>query len=131
MYFAIVIQLQYSFEYDNWNSFKSWSKNRRTAAKMFIRRFSAVFITATIKNIGGCFQSVREAAVCRIFAKYLGKQRWLSPFKVKLCENSKNRYFTKRSLRVSLPFGLRVNFIFFKDKDRSELVWGKSCEELK
>ena len=25
-------------------------------------------------RIGGCFRSVREAAVCRIFAKYLGKQ---------------------------------------------------------
>ena len=25
-------------------------------------------------HIGGCFRSIREAAVCRIFAKYLGKQ---------------------------------------------------------
>ena len=25
-------------------------------------------------HIGGCFRNVREATVCRIFAKYLGKQ---------------------------------------------------------
>ena len=63
-------------------------------------------------HIGGCFQSVREAAVCRIFANYIGKQTWRSRFKVRLCENSKNSYFPKRPLRVSVPFGLRVIFIF-------------------
>ena len=63
-------------------------------------------------HIGGFFRSVREAAVCRIFAKDPGKQTWWSPFKLKLCENSKNNYFAKGALRVSLPFVLGVSFIF-------------------
>ena len=37
---------------------------------------------------------------------------WWSPFKVKLPKNLKNSYFPKRALHVSLPFGLRVTFIF-------------------
>ena len=49
---------------------------------------------------GGCFQSVCKAAVSRIFAKYLGKEMWWSPFKVKLCKNSENGY----GLRVSVNF---------------------------
>ena len=44
-------------------------------------------------HIGGCFQSVREAAVSRIFTKYLAKQTLQSPFKTKPCENLKNSYF--------------------------------------
>ena len=44
-------------------------------------------------NIGGCFQSVREAALTRTFTKHLAKQTLRSPFKVKLCENLKNSYF--------------------------------------
>ena len=40
-------------------------------------------------HIDGCFQSVREATVSGIFAKYIGKQIWRSSFKVKLCKNSK------------------------------------------
>ena len=83
-------------------------------------------------HIDGCFQSVCEAAVSRIFPKHLGKQTWRSCFKVKLWKNSKNSYFPKRALlRVSLSFGLRVSFIFLQGYRRSELLWGKSCEELK
>ena len=82
-------------------------------------------------HIGGCFQNAREAAVSRIFAKYLAKQTWRSPVQVKLCENSKNSYFPKRALHGTLPFNLRVSFIFRKDIERSKLWWGKSCEELK
>ena len=81
-------------------------------------------------HIDGCFRSIHEAAVCRIFAKYLGKQAWRNHFKVKLCGNSKNCYFPKRALHVSLPFGLRFSLFFFKDIERSELLRGKSCEEL-
>ena len=57
---------------------------------------------------------------------------WRSPFKVKLCKNWKKSYFPKRAFRVSLPFRLRVSFIFFfKDIERFELLWEKSCKELK
>ena len=63
-------------------------------------------------HIGVCFQSVCEAVVSRIVTKYLAKQTWCSPFKVKLCKNSKNNYFPKCTLHVSLPFVLRVSFIF-------------------
>ena len=54
--------------------------------------------------ISGCFQSAREAADSSLF-------------KVKLCENSKSRFFPKRALRVSfwsLSFGLSVSFIFLQ-----------------
>ena len=44
----VVLQLQYSYEYDNWNSFKNRSK--WYLAEMHLRRFSTVFRTATIKS---------------------------------------------------------------------------------
>ena len=46
--FTEVIQLQYSCEYGNWNSFKNRSK--WTSAEMFLRRFSAAFRTESVKN---------------------------------------------------------------------------------
>ena len=55
---------------------------------------------------------VSEVAVCKILAKYTGKQICRSPFKVRLCENSKSSYFPKRTLLVSLPFGQSVSFVF-------------------
>ena len=57
---------------------------------------------------------ISEAFACRIFAKYLGKEMWRGPFKVKLCEDSKSSYFPKRTLRVSFQFGPRVSFIFLQ-----------------
>ena len=57
---------------------------------------------------------VSEAAVWKIFAKYLGKQMLYSPFKVKLRKNSKNSYSLKRALHVSLPFGPRLTFVFVR-----------------
>ena len=65
-------------------------------------------------QIGGCFQSAREAAISKIFSKYLGKQTWQSPFEIKLCENPKNSYVLKRALLASLSFGLRVSFILLQ-----------------
>ena len=42
---------------------------------MFLGRFPTAFKTATLRtHIRGCFHSVREATVCRILKKYLGKQ---------------------------------------------------------
>ena len=70
-------------------------------------------------------KSVREAAVSRIFAKYLAKETWRSPFKVKLCENSKNSFFPKRALRVSLPFVLRVSFIFLQGYGKVSIIMGE------
>ena len=52
-------------------------------------------------HISGCFQSVCQAAVSRIFTKYLAKQTWRSPFKVKLCQYSKIVTF-QNALCVSL-----------------------------
>ena len=52
-------------------------------------------------HIGGCFQSVPEAAVSRVFAKYRAKRTWWSPFKVKLCRNLKKVIF-QNALCVSL-----------------------------
>ena len=55
---------------------------------MFSGDFPQLLELAKLRtHIGGCFQSVREAAVSRIFSKYQGKQMWWSPFKVKQCEN--------------------------------------------
>ena len=72
-FFTAVLQLWYFYEYDDWNSSKNKSKS--VPAEMYLRRLPTAFRTATIKNIqDGCFQSVREAAVCKIFAKYLRKQ---------------------------------------------------------
>ena len=48
MSFTKVIQLQDSYEYGNWNSFKN--RYKWTSAEMFLRRFSAAFRTASIKN---------------------------------------------------------------------------------
>ena len=77
-------------------------------------------------HIDGCYQSVCEAAVSRIFPKHLGKQTWRSCFKVKLCKNSKNSYFPKRALlRVSLSFGLRVSFIFLKVYRKVWIIMGE------
>ena len=65
-------------------------------------------------DIDGCFQSACNAAVCRTFAKHLGKQTRRSPIKLKLCENPKNIYFPKHTLRLSLPLGVTVSFIFLQ-----------------
>ena len=93
--FMAVFQLQYSYEYANWSSFTNRSK--WASAETYLKRFSTASRTATVKtHIDGCFWSVSEAAVCGIFSKFLGKQMW-SPFKVKLCKNSKNNYFPKHS----------------------------------
>ena len=67
-----VFQLQYSYEYVNWNSFKNRSK--WASVEMYLRRFSTAFRTVIVKYTDGCFQNIREAAVIGIFAKYLGKQ---------------------------------------------------------
>ena len=77
------------------------------------------------RHIGGCFQSVCKAAVSRIFRRYQGKQTWRNPFKVELCENSKKSYFQTSVLRVSLPFGVCVNFIFLQGYWRVWIIVGK------
>ena len=46
--FTKVIQLQYSYEYGNWNSFKN--RHKWTSGEMFLRRFFAAFRTLSIKN---------------------------------------------------------------------------------
>ena len=66
-------------------------------------------------HIGGCFQSVREAAIGRIFSKYLGKRTWRNPFKVKLCKNPKRVIF-QIALCVSL-FHLVEGLVLFFFKD--------------
>ena len=63
-------------------------------------------------HIGGCFQSVPLQNICRVFTKNHCDGVF---FKVKLPENLKNSYFPKSALRVFLPFGLRVTFIFAQE----------------
>ena len=112
MSFTALFQLQYSYKYANWNSFKNRSK--WVSVEMYRRRFSTAFRTGTVfrtTHIDGCFKNIREAAITRIFAKYLGKQMWRSHFKVKLCKNSKKSYFPKHAL-VSLFRLVKVLFYF-------------------
>ena len=60
--------LQYSHEYGNWNSFKN--RYKWTSAKMFLRRFSAAFRAASIKNTHRWFlQSVRLQKICKVSRK--------------------------------------------------------------
>ena len=73
---------------------------------MLLRRFSAAFRTASINNTCRWLQSVRLQNIRK------EKQMWWNHFKVKLPENLKNSYFPKRFLRVSVPFGIRVTFVF-------------------
>ena len=108
MSFTEVIQLQYSHEYDNCNSFKN--RYKWTSAEMFLRRFSAAFRTVSIKNTHRWL--LRKCSFAEYSQSIWKKPMWWSPFKLKLPENLKNSYFPKRTLRVSLPFDLRVTFIF-------------------
>ena len=129
MSFTAVLQLQYSYEYGNLNSLKNRSK---WASAEISGDFPQLVELPLIKtHIGGCFQSIREAAVRRIFVKYREKQTWRSPFKVNQCENSKNSYFPKRVLRISLPFGLGASFVFVqvyrKVKNWNSLLFIKVC----
>ena len=59
--------------------------------------------------------------------KYLPKQKGWSPFKVKLCENTKNSYFPQHALHASLPFVLRVSFIFLQGYRK---IWIIMVEKL-
>ena len=113
MSFTEVIQLQCSYEYCILNSFKN--RYKWASVDMFLRRFSAVFRTASIKNTHKWFLSKCSFAESsrNIHKKSL---RW-SPFKVKLPENVKKSYFRKRALRVSLLFGLYI--------ERSQVLWEK------
>ena len=52
-------------------------------------------------------------------------QTWECAFKVKLWKSSKNSYFSKRALHVSLPFGLRVNSIFLQGYRKVLLIVGE------
>ena len=105
--------LHYSFVYSNWNSFKKWA-----SSEMFLSRFSAAFRTATNKNTHRWL--LPNCSCCKMFPRYLGKPMWWSPCKVKLPENLKNTYFSKRALCVSLSLGLRVTFIFPQEYQK---VW--------
>ena len=67
MSFTKVIQLQDSYEYGNWNSFKN--RYKCTSAEMFLRRFSAAFRTASIKNTHRW-----------LLLKYLGKTNVMESF---------------------------------------------------
>ena len=71
--FYAVLQLQYSYEYINWNSFKNRSK--WASAEMHLRRFSTAFRTAPLlrTHVGACFQSVHEESVGPYCGKLTGK----------------------------------------------------------
>ena len=131
MSFTALFQLQYSYKYANWNSFKNRSK--WVSVEMYRRRFSTAFRTGTVfrtTHIDGCFKNIREAAITRIFAKYLGKQMWRSHFKVKLCKNSKKSYFPKHAL-VSL-FRLVKGLFYFSSRISKGLNYygGKAVTNL-
>ena len=131
MSFTALFQLQYSYKYANWNSFKNRSK--WVSVEMYRRRFSTAFRIGTVfrtTHIDGCFKNIREAAITRIFAKYLGKQMWRSHFKVKLCKNSKKSYFPKHAL-VSL-FRLVKGLFYFSSRISKGLNYygGKAVKNL-
>ena len=71
------------FLYNNWNSFKNRSKWASTEMSGDFPQLLELLLLKA--NLADCFQSVRDAAVSRIFAKYIVKQTRRSPFKVKLC----------------------------------------------
>ena len=127
--FTAVFQLQYSYVYATWNSFENRSK--WASVEIYLRRFSTAFRTATVENTHGCFQRVREAAVRGIFAMYLGKQMWRSPFKVKLWKNSKNSYFPEHAFVSLFRLVQGLVLFFFKNIEKSKLLRWKSCEKFK
>ena len=91
---------------------------------MLLRRFSAAFRTASINNTYRWLQSVRLQNIRK------EKQMWWSPFKVKLPENLKNSYFPKRVLRVSVPFGIRVTFVFPQEYRKVRISVGKKLSRI-
>ena len=119
-----MLHLQYSYEYGNWNLFKT--KSKWASKEMCLGYFLEFLELPQLRtHIGSCFQSVCEAAVTRIFSKYRGKKTWWNPFTVKLYENPKNSNFPECPLRVSLPFGIRVTFIFLQEYRKVWIIMGE------
>ena len=121
-----VLQLQYSYEYGNWDLFKIIPK--WASAEMYLRRSSTAFRIATIKNMHRW-----------LLPKCLQKQLLLVEYSQSIQENKcegvllkqsyvksqKSNYFPKFAFCISLPFVSGVSFIFFKYIERSESLWGK------
>ena len=63
----------------------------------------------------GCLQSARCRSSClQSIRKVARKINVAEFFQSQAAQKSKNSYFIKRALCVSLPFGLKVSFIFGK-----------------
>ena len=83
---------------------------------MFLRRFSADCRTTIVNDTHRwCFQSVCEAVVCRIFAKYVGNNLEGAPLMWSCAKTQRIVIFEKRALRVSLPFCQRISFVFLQE----------------
>ena len=90
--------LQYFYEYENWNSFRNRSK---------------------WAHIGGCFRSVREAAVCRTFAKYLGNKLNGALLKWS-CEKTQRIVISQNEICQSL---LCLVYVLFFFKNIKSTAW--------
>ena len=90
--------LQYFYEYENWNSFRNRSK---------------------WAHIGGCFRSVREAAVCRTLAKYLGNKLNGALLKWS-CEKTQRIVISQNEICQSL---LCLVYVLFFFKNIKSTAW--------
>ena len=75
-------------------------------------------------HIGGCFQSVHLQNICKVSRKSQCDG-------VLLKWNCPKSYFTKCTLHVSLPFGLRVTIIVPQEYRKVWISLGKRVQKLK